>query len=200
MKILMITAVVFVYSLTAEVLNAQVQTGPNATFGNQTESTFENDNFAGVSSSDVQGFRGGGNGGNSAMNAMGMMGMGGMGRGMMGGMMGGGFGGMGRGMGGFGMQNQNDPRMSLRIPFRIGFTVNRAAPELVQSRAQNRLQRIPALAKYVGVTVQMDGRTAVLNGTVGTERDKRLVELVLRLEPGIREIENELTVDAGNAE
>lgn len=192
----MLTAVVFVYSLNPEILSAQVQTGPNATFGNQTESTFENDNFAGVSSSDVQGFRGGGNGGNSAMNAMGMMGMGGMGRGMMGG----GFGGMGRGMGGFGMQNQNDPKMSLRIPFRIGFTVNRAAPELVQSRAQTRLQRIPALAKYVGVTVQMDGRTAVLNGTVGTERDKRLVELVLRLEPGIRTIENELTVDADNAE
>ena len=200
MKVLMLTAVVFVYSLNPEILNAQVQTGPNATFGNQTESTFENDNFAGVSSSDVQGFRGGGNGGNSAMNAMGMMGMGGMGRGMMGGMMGGGFGGMGRGMGGFGMQNQNDPKMSLRIPFRIGFTVNRAAPELVQSRAQTRLQRIPALAKYVGVTVQMDGRTAVLYGTVGTERDKRLVELVLRLEPGIRTIENELTVDADNAE
>ena len=40
----------------------------------------------------------------------------------------------------------------------------------------------------------------MLNGTVGTERDKRLVELVLRLEPGIRTIENELTVDADNAE
>ncbi len=45
-----------------------------------------------------------------------------------------------------------------------------------------------------GVQIQFQGRTACLRGTVPTERQKELAEMMLRFEPGIDAVKNELTV------
>jgi len=42
--------------------------------------------------------------------------------------------------------------------------------------------------------VTIEGETAVLRGVVATEHDRRIAEQVARLEPGIRRVENLLTV------
>jgi hypothetical protein len=45
-----------------------------------------------------------------------------------------------------------------------------------------------------GVNVTMEGRRAILTGTVGSARDHRMSEMLLRLEPGVTVIENRLEI------
>jgi hypothetical protein len=49
-------------------------------------------------------------------------------------------------------------------------------------------------SRYHGVNVQIQDRTATLSGTVRTESDRRMTELLMRLEPGVSRIENQLSV------
>lgn len=56
--------------------------------------------------------------------------------------------------------------------------------------------RIQARLRLPDVQFEFDGRTARLLGTVPTERHRDLAESMLRLEPGIDEIKNELIVAA----
>jgi hypothetical protein len=65
-----------------------------------------------------------------------------------------------------------------------------------------RLARLPALQNLPPVQVTLRDRTAIVSGTVPSERAKRLVAGVLLLEPGVGDVQNELIVDqaASNAE
>ena len=51
-----------------------------------------------------------------------------------------------------------------------------------------------------GASVKVDGETVVLRGTVASEADRRIAERMVMLEPGVRQVRNELTVqrDASN--
>jgi hypothetical protein len=49
-----------------------------------------------------------------------------------------------------------------------------------------------------GVAVSMDSGAVVLRGTVATPDERRLVENMLRLHPGVHEVRNELEVRGGN--
>jgi hypothetical protein len=156
------------------------------------------------------GMRMGGMGmGGMGMGGMGMMGgMGGMlgglgmgrGMGMMGGMGGMGMGGRGMmmnqpgmmgGMGGMGGMQQN--RM-IRTPLRIGTGVIRAPVGPRVEAFQTRLTRIPSVRNAENVAVSMDGSVVVLQGAVPTERDRELVARLIMLEPGVRDVRNELVV------
>ena len=61
-------------------------------------------------------------------------------------------------------------------------------------RVQNRLARIPRLRENGPLTVEMDGRIAVLQGEVASEDARDLVARVVLLEPGISDVQNELRV------
>ncbi len=45
-----------------------------------------------------------------------------------------------------------------------------------------------------GVSVQMEGRRAILEGTVDNASDRRMSELLIRLEPGVFEVDNRISV------
>jgi hypothetical protein len=122
-------------------------------------------------------------------------GMGGMGFGGMG------FGGMGfGGMGGFGNQNrmnggQQANQRTIRTRLLADFGVQAVAPVGERRTAiVTRMQKLPAGARFAGTNIDMDGRTAILRGTVATDRDRRLAERLLMLEPGVDSVRNELTV------
>mgnify|MGYP006083966999 FL=1 len=123
--------------------------------------------------------------GNSMGGFGGMGGMGGMG----------GFGGMG-GMGGFGNQNQNQPQNTLRFPYVIAFKTTPFLPQRVQVRAESRLKKLPGLSKFNQVSVTMNKTTATLKGVVVSDRDKRFIEKLVMLEPGVKEIDNQLAIKA----
>ena len=117
----------------------------------------------------------------------------------MGGM--GGFGGMGGmdgfgGMRGFGNQNQNQTQNTLRFPYVIAFKTAPFVPLRVQVRAETRLKKLPGLSKFNQVSVTMNKTTATLKGVVVSDRDKRFVEKLVLLEPGVKVIDNQLAVKA----
>jgi hypothetical protein len=59
--------------------------------------------------------------------------------------------------------------------------------EMVVQRIQSRL-RVPEFR------LAIEDRTAVASGTVSTERERKLIESMLRFEPGISTVRNEITV------
>ena len=64
---------------------------------------------------------------------------------------------------------------------------NGATTNVIIQRIQNRL-RLP----HIDLVVQ--DRVATVSGTVETERQRKLVESMLRFEPGINSVRNEITV------
>lgn len=101
------------------------------------------------------------------------------------------------GMGGTQMGTQTQGTGSSRpIRFKIssGFTVPRAALTAVSRRFEQRLSRLPGLTDATAVQVQMEGSTAVLIGSVASDREAELIARLAVLEPGIDSVRNELTV------
>src|SRR5262249_57056053 len=66
-----------------------------------------------------------------------------------------------------------------------------ARPELQQI-----LARSSTLASKDGIGVVSNGETVILQGSVGSEFDRRMAEALLRMEPGVRQIRNELVTKA----
>ena len=124
-------------------------------------------------------------------------GLGGMGAGGFGGMGGlGGRGGRG-GMNSFNQnQNQNSNKPQIRATVKLGFDIP-APPNAETSRVINdRLRRIPSPV-VDGVTVSMQGRTAVIRGQVDSPAAGKVIERLLSLEPGVDAVKNELTFATG---
>jgi hypothetical protein len=125
-----------------------------------------------------------------------------------GGVAAGGLGGFGGGLGGLGglfgafggnMGNQQGTaeKPVLRTRLRSAVEVEPLPDSLVQRSANQVLRRAPTQSGVRGVNVTMQGRTAILTGTVSSEKDRRMSELMIRLEPGVSRIENRVEV-AGN--
>ena len=59
---------------------------------------------------------------------------------------------------------------------------------------QAMVSRSSAIRTPANVRVEADGNVIVLRGRVADEDEKRLVEGMVRLEPGVREVRNELEI------
>lgn len=108
---------------------------------------------------------------------------------------GGAFGGLGglQGLfGGIGGQNQNSKPI-IRTRLRAAIEVSRPQNSVVQQQVGDRFQRL-ARPEFRSVKVQVQGGKGVLTGVVSSPRQRRMSELLLRLEPGIREIDNQLVI------
>lgn len=123
----------------------------------------------------------------------GVGGIGGGGLGAFGGGLGG-FGGLNNLFGGLGQQGGQSSKPVLRTRIRSAVKIAPAAPAMVQREASIRLRQASSDRQLRGVNVQMIGRTAVLTGTVANESDRRMSELMLRLEPGVSSVENRVVV------
>ena len=140
---------------------------------------------------------GGANGtGNRTNNAFGggqLGALGGFGLGLGGfGFGGGGFGG---GLGGFGQNQNQEP--ALRATVKIGFEYA-GPPATARAREINsRIARIPLPSGFEDVQVLVSGRTAVLRGRVSSADDISLLERLVRLEPGIDNVETQVNVQDG---
>jgi len=85
------------------------------------------------------------------------------------------------------------PRLKIdfaELPLRSLASANRTnigRTEVVAQRIQSRLR-----AAHINLVVK--DRTAIVSGTVATERQRSLAEAMLRFEPGIDTVQNKLTV------
>ena len=130
-------------------------------------------------------------------------GAGAAGRGGMGGI--GGMGGMGMGMGGFGGMSpfgaspfgasSAAATPNVRVRLRGDIQVPVQPPLAVQSRVQRQvLNNSPIRRRVNGMSVSILDGVATISGTANTEQDRRMAELVLRLEPGVRQINNQIVI------
>jgi hypothetical protein len=75
-----------------------------------------------------------------------------------------------------------------------------AAPAVVPARLQTDLRGIlnatPMIANAGAVQIQVEGSNVLLRGSVRDAEEARLVEGLVRLTPGVRQIKNELTFPA----
>jgi len=129
---------------------------------------------------------------------------GGRATGGLGGFGGGGFGGFG-GLGGafgnlFGNNaNSGSSKPVIRTRMRAAFDVPVTPPVVVQQTATRRFQSLATQPQLRGIQVTMQGRTAVISGTVGSDRDRRMSELLMRLEPGVNRVDNQVEVSPQSA-
>lgn len=93
-------------------------------------------------------------------------------------------------------QSQQQNKKQLRIAIKADIPISSAAstPSSLGRQFETRLTKLPGLDAKNTIQVQMDGRTAVLTGSVVSERDRELVEGLALLEPGISAVQNELVV------
>ncbi|WP_231741960.1 BON domain-containing protein [Stieleria varia] len=112
-----------------------------------------------------------------------------------------GFGGGGGGLGGlfgglFGGLNQgaSTSKPAVRVRLRSAVDVEPLPPAEVQATVSTRLSTVTKAPALRNVNVSMNGRTAVLTGAVRTEKDRRMSELLMRLEPGVSSVENRVSV------
>lgn len=76
----------------------------------------------------------------------------------------------------------------------VGFRYGGLATEKLSSTLQQRLASSQAIHWTTPLEVSLEGPTATLQGTVASERDRRLAELLVLFEPGISTVRNELKV------
>jgi osmotically-inducible protein OsmY len=100
------------------------------------------------------------------------------------------------------LANGQDVRSRSQIPiattYSIGFSTLSAAPTAISTKISQQLNRSHSIASAGGVNVQLDGKTAVLRGTVASDHDRDLAAQMAMLEPGVSQVRNELQV-AGSA-
>jgi hypothetical protein len=114
----------------------------------------------------------------------------------------GGAGGLGgrTGLGGFGGAGMTNTAQVVPLSRQISYTatlrVPQAAPAAVASRIQTEaravIDRSSAIANPAGVQVATDGPVVVLRGSARDEDEARLIENMIRLTPGVRDVRNEL--------
>jgi hypothetical protein len=69
-----------------------------------------------------------------------------------------------------------------------------AIPGLNATHAGTRLSGLIARRGLADATIEMDGRTAVLRGTVSDANERSLLERIASMEPGVSDVRNELEV------
>ncbi len=106
----------------------------------------------------------------------------------------GGFGGLGGMLGNQGTGgNRSQPPM-IRTRLRSAIKLPHTTRRDTQFNAERSLRLAPSQAGFSGVEVRLHETTAVLSGTVSNADSRRMSELLIRLEPGVRRVENRITI------
>jgi len=116
----------------------------------------------------------------------------------------GGIGGLGGGAGlgtsSFGLNQfgtttaSSEATPSVRTRLSSGVVMVPSSQALSQGTVQQNASRSMAQTRFRGVGVTVTNSTTVIGGTVKNESDRRMAELLLRLEPGVSRVENRITV------
>ncbi len=93
-------------------------------------------------------------------------------------------------MGGAGNQQQR----TIRPQLVVAFTAPLPTSDVMSTRLQTRLQKIKKTSPYEGVQVDVEGSKVILRGEVNSAQDARMASMIARLEPGVRKVDNQLTV------
>lgn len=82
----------------------------------------------------------------------------------------------------------------VRVELQVAFDGPRKVPSAVEDQIRARLGRILAQHQIVPPVVRMEGDTAVLVGEASSESQRLMFEKLVALEPGVRQVRNEVVV------
>jgi hypothetical protein len=88
----------------------------------------------------------------------------------------------------------NQPQGEFRVPLRLGFQPQPIVGGRASAGFNQRITKIPGISRAGSISASLEGRTAVLRGTVPTDADRQLAEGLARLEPEVMAVRNELVV------
>jgi osmotically-inducible protein OsmY len=95
-------------------------------------------------------------------------------------------------------QNQSGANTNNQRAIRPRLTVNFEYPlpsvEKTTTALTTRFEKLSKRAAFKGVTIEADGSRVTLRGEVDSPETSRLAAALTRLEPGVRTVQNELTV------
>lgn len=117
---------------------------------------------------------------------------GGFGGGGLGGF--GGLGGLGSLFGGFGGGAGQTSRPAIRTRLRSAISAPPMPSGQVEMNATSRFRSLATRPALNGINVSMRDRTAVISGVVSSARDRRMSELLIRLEPGVARVDNQVVI------
>jgi hypothetical protein len=81
----------------------------------------------------------------------------------------------------------------------LGFSYQPATPSRLQTDIQQMLANSTALTASRNIQVSVKGSTVVLQGRAADEHDRRLAESLVRLTPGVRDVQNNIEVGQATA-
>ena len=87
-----------------------------------------------------------------------------------------------------------NPPQPLRVELQIAFNAPQPAPIDVAASLRTRLAKILASHQIAQPVVTLEGDTAVLSGIAATESQRLVLEKLISLEPGVRQVRNEMVV------
>ena len=88
---------------------------------------------------------------------------------------------------------QNPPQ-PMRVKVKVAFDPPRPPSGQAAREIRTRLARILAEHQMSQPTVNMEGDTVVVSGTAASENERDVISQLLAIEPGIRNVRNEMTV------
>ena len=106
----------------------------------------------------------------------------------------GGLGGLSSLFGGFGGGSSAAAKPAIRTRLRSAIEVASMPSSQVQMNATQRFRSLANYPSLNGINVGMRDRTAVITGVVSSPRDRRMSELLIRLEPGVSSVDNQVVV------
>lgn len=92
-----------------------------------------------------------------------------------------------------GNQKANSQR-TIRPQLRVAFDSPRPKAEVTAKNLNSRIISLSKRAGLNGVEVLVEGGKATLRGQVDTEDSRKLAAMLIALEPGVRSVQNDLTV------
>jgi osmotically-inducible protein OsmY len=87
-----------------------------------------------------------------------------------------------------------NPAQPARVEVKVAFTPPRPSSNQMALDIRTRLAKLLAANHMSQPTVNIEGDTVVLSGTAASENERDVISQLLAIEPGIRNVRNEMTV------
>lgn len=91
-------------------------------------------------------------------------------------------------------RNGNTNQQQVRVSLKLGFAGGGSVSSATTAQLEKRFTRLPGLNLVSPVQVVVEKDVVVLRGRVASQSDRELAEAIARMEPGIEDVRNELSV------
>ena len=107
---------------------------------------------------------------------------------------------MGRGRGGRNTSQEENAALAVRVRLDVAFDRPQVQPTVVGNSVRTRLASTLTRRNIVAPEVEVVGDTVVLRGVAKSDSQRMVIEQLVRMEPGVFAVDNQMTVAANPSE